>query len=688
AEQWEVQVEQLSGAMTNLVFRATLRAAGQMAAGQMAAGQMAAGQMAAGQMAAGQMAAGQMAAGQMAAGQGPVPESTAQPVGQGPAGRSAGQGPAGGNSSSAWHPYPSPSPTSVIVRLVTGSQLLFDKGQELAVFKAAAAQGLGAKLLALFGNGRLEQWLTGYRPLTSPELALPATSAAIASALATFHACMGPATAPWSIPLPQHLAVPLALPDQTATPEAAHAPRQLPPCCCPADTDCQLMGRGRHPMQQQQQETKQQQQQTKQQQQQQQQQEQQQQRNVEGRPGLEDREVVSTSVWEGGEGLHGAYQGVRPHVAADRCQRPHPGQCHDVSGCVWCRMHAWAAWCRQLGSSCAGGRGGSEQLDGSCRGQDPAGGEAAGGVGGSRGGAVLPATCSSRVGDQLCMSWDWQEEVGWLQAILMSRFATRQVLGHNDVQPGNIMAEAGAAGREQLQEQQQGRQREGEQQEEQRQGRQGEEGERHGEEEEQQEEERQEGQQGLTPTESEANREPAVKLIDYDYSAWSDAAFDIANHWCEWAADYSAPDPSALDFSRFPTTAQRQHFISTYLLASRQPPPPCCLRPPSPASMEAPPPLPLPLPQHACSSRPPPAPLPGLLLPCGRIPTPDKPAQHWPTPQPWDSLCPAIDFNYAGYAAQRWQQYVQARGVLKAAVALGAAAGRGSQADVPQPSRG
>ncbi|KAL6759368.1 kinase-like domain-containing protein [Haematococcus lacustris] len=277
----------------------------------------------------------------------------------------------------------------------------------------------------------------------------------------------------------------------------------------------------------------------------------------------------------------------------------------------------------------------------------------------------------------------------------------------------------GAAGREQLQEQQQGRQPEEEQQEEeQRQGKQGEEEERQGEEEEQQEEERQEGQQGLINTvgrggegrqgeqeeqpeeeqqeeerqegqqghiEAEAGGPPAVKLIDYDYSAWSNAAFDIANHWCEWAADYSASDPSALDFSRFPNTEQRQHFISAYLLASRQPPPHCCLQPPSPASpaiegLQAAGQL---LP--GCSA--------GALLvqQWERCCLAWSAASHlhwllWGLLQ--DNLCPAIDFNYAGYAAQRWQQYVQARGVLKAAGALGAAAGRGSQADAPQPSRG
>ena len=58
-----------------------------------------------------------------------------------------------------------------------------------------------------------------------------------------------------------------------------------------------------------------------------------------------------------------------------------------------------------------------------------------------------------------------------------------------------------------------------------------------------------------------------IKLIDYEYSTLNDVAFDVANHWSEWAADYHADEAHMLDFSRMPTEEQQQLFCRAYVEA-------------------------------------------------------------------------------------------------------------------------
>ena len=69
-----------------------------------------------------------------------------------------------------------------------------------------------------------------------------------------------------------------------------------------------------------------------------------------------------------------------------------------------------------------------------------------------------------------------------------------------------------------------------------------------------------------------------AKLIDYEYSTVGDVAFDVANHFCEYAADYHL-DASAssrgdgddgaqrgvLDWSRLPSAAEQMHFCREYV---------------------------------------------------------------------------------------------------------------------------
>lgn len=51
---------------------------------------------------------------------------------------------------------------------------------------------------------------------------------------------------------------------------------------------------------------------------------------------------------------------------------------------------------------------------------------------------------------------------------------------------------------------------------------------------------------------------PTVSFIDYEYATPSPAAFDLANHFAEWAGfDF--------DHSAVPTRAQRQAFVSEYV---------------------------------------------------------------------------------------------------------------------------
>lgn len=58
-----------------------------------------------------------------------------------------------------------------------------------------------------------------------------------------------------------------------------------------------------------------------------------------------------------------------------------------------------------------------------------------------------------------------------------------------------------------------------------------------------------------------------MRIIDYEYSGFNPAAFDIANHWCEWAADYHSDAPHELDFARLPARSQQARFVRRYLLA-------------------------------------------------------------------------------------------------------------------------
>jgi thiamine kinase-like enzyme len=60
-----------------------------------------------------------------------------------------------------------------------------------------------------------------------------------------------------------------------------------------------------------------------------------------------------------------------------------------------------------------------------------------------------------------------------------------------------------------------------------------------------------------------------VTLIDYEYACMAPAAYDIANHWCEWAADYAPDAPGGmLNYpDRYPCHDSRVAFCVDYLTA-------------------------------------------------------------------------------------------------------------------------
>ncbi|KAK8579883.1 hypothetical protein V6N13_143044 [Hibiscus sabdariffa] len=60
----------------------------------------------------------------------------------------------------------------------------------------------------------------------------------------------------------------------------------------------------------------------------------------------------------------------------------------------------------------------------------------------------------------------------------------------------------------------------------------------------------------------------AITLIDYEYASYNPVAYDLANHFCEMAANYHSETPHILDYSIYPDMEERRRFISAYLASS------------------------------------------------------------------------------------------------------------------------
>ncbi|KAJ8916695.1 hypothetical protein NQ315_000340 [Exocentrus adspersus] len=69
------------------------------------------------------------------------------------------------------------------------------------------------------------------------------------------------------------------------------------------------------------------------------------------------------------------------------------------------------------------------------------------------------------------------------------------------------------------------------------------------------------------PDKDNNNAESKIVIIDFEYCSYNYRSFDIANHFVEWAYDYTEPNHPFYkeDWSNYPTEKQRHAFIRAYL---------------------------------------------------------------------------------------------------------------------------
>ncbi|KAK4428367.1 putative choline kinase [Sesamum alatum] len=61
------------------------------------------------------------------------------------------------------------------------------------------------------------------------------------------------------------------------------------------------------------------------------------------------------------------------------------------------------------------------------------------------------------------------------------------------------------------------------------------------------------------------DRQPSITIIDYEYASYNPVAYDLANHFCEMAANYHTNTPHVLDYSKYPGLEERRRFVQQYL---------------------------------------------------------------------------------------------------------------------------
>jgi len=59
-----------------------------------------------------------------------------------------------------------------------------------------------------------------------------------------------------------------------------------------------------------------------------------------------------------------------------------------------------------------------------------------------------------------------------------------------------------------------------------------------------------------------------IIVVDFEYASPNPAAFDIANHFHEWAADYHSDVPWKLHPAAYPSHQQRRNFYDAYLFSA------------------------------------------------------------------------------------------------------------------------
>ena len=57
-------------------------------------------------------------------------------------------------------------------------------------------------------------------------------------------------------------------------------------------------------------------------------------------------------------------------------------------------------------------------------------------------------------------------------------------------------------------------------------------------------------------------------MVDFEYAAPNAAAFDIANHFHEWTANYHSDTPHLLKPEAYPTVGERRNFYRSYVSQS------------------------------------------------------------------------------------------------------------------------
>jgi choline/ethanolamine kinase len=55
-------------------------------------------------------------------------------------------------------------------------------------------------------------------------------------------------------------------------------------------------------------------------------------------------------------------------------------------------------------------------------------------------------------------------------------------------------------------------------------------------------------------------------IQDYEYSSYNPVAYDLANHFCEMAANYHSDTPHVLDYSKYPGKGISDAFYSLYYI--------------------------------------------------------------------------------------------------------------------------
>jgi len=123
----------------------------------------------------------------------------------------------------------------------------------------------------------------------------------------------------------------------------------------------------------------------------------------------------------------------------------------------------------------------------------------------------LPATPSSfsRAFDIDSLANQWEKYMHWISHVETREGASQRVLAHNDAQYGNLLR--------------------------------------------------------MNPGPRNPKGHRQIIVVDFEYAGPNPAAFDIANHFIEWTANYHGPTPHLLDPNLDPTLDQRRNFYKSYI---------------------------------------------------------------------------------------------------------------------------